>query len=86
YSAEKNMGKTFGGFGKARNSDITEQIKDYIKAVGTTTRKLILQRFYRDIEPQALVVIEQTLQQMKCITVKIVPESNDKVYTWIGDK
>lgn len=86
YSAEKNMGKTFGGFGKARNSDITEQIKDYIKAVGTTTRKLILQRFYRDIEPQALVVIEQTLQQMKCITVKIVPESNDKVYTWIDAK
>ncbi|MFI5423118.1 MAG: hypothetical protein ACHQWH_04180, partial [Nitrososphaerales archaeon] len=78
--------KTFGGFGKARNSDITEQIKDYIKAVGTTTRKLILQRFYRDIEPQALVIIEQTLQQMKCITVKIVPESNDKVYTWIESK
>lgn len=83
--AEKNMHKTFGGLGKARNSDVAEQIKNYIQKIGTTTRKLLMQRFYRDIEPEGLVRVEETLKQMKLIMVRLVPDANDKIYTWIGE-
>jgi hypothetical protein len=83
-SAEVNMHKTFGGLGRARNSDITEQIKDYIARIGTTTRKLIMQRFYRDVSPDDLSRIEQTLQQMKVISVELNSHTQDKIYKWIG--
>jgi hypothetical protein len=83
-SAEINMHKTFGGLGRARNSDITEQIKDYIARIGTTTRKLIMQRFYRDVSPEDLSRIEQTLQQMKVISVELNSHTQDKIYKWIG--
>jgi hypothetical protein len=84
-SAEKNMHKTFGGLGRAKNSDVTEQIKDYIQKIGTTTRKLIMQRFYRDLLPEDLTRIEQTLQHMKVISVEISSNTQDKIYRWIGD-
>jgi hypothetical protein len=79
--AELNMGKTFGGFGKSRTSDVTEVIKDYIEKVKITTRQQILQRFYRDVDANTLSTIEDTLRQMGFISVKTV-ESNphDKVY------
>ncbi len=45
--AEIKMGRTFGGLGKARYSDATEQVLEFIKAVGVTTRSSILSHFYR---------------------------------------
>lgn len=84
YSAEVNMHKTFGGFGKARSSDQTEIIKNYIQQVGITTRKLLMQKFYRDVDPQTLSIIEETLQQMKVLSVELMPKEGDKKYMWIG--
>lgn len=81
---ELNMGKTFGGFGKARTSDEVEVVMNFIRDAGTTTRKLLLQRFFRDIEPQALSIAEQTLQQMGVIKIKLLPEQQDKMYQWVG--
>lgn len=83
---EKNMPKTFGGLGKARSSDATDTVMGFIQAVGTTTRKQIMQKFYRDVDPMTLAVIEQTLQQMGKIKVTLVPDSTggpDKLYNWI---
>lgn len=84
-AAEVNMPKTFGGLGKARYSGETNTIQEYIRAVGFTTRKQLLQKFHLDIDPQGLAVVEQTLREMKLITVKLVPEQGDKLYTWIGE-
>jgi hypothetical protein len=79
--AEKKMGKTFGGFGKGKNSDTTEVIKEYIEKVGITTRKQILQRFYRDVDAFTLSNIEDTLRQMGFMSVKLVEGNpHDKVY------
>lgn len=85
-SAEQNMHKTFGGLGKSRTSDVTESIKQYIERVGITTRRTLMMKFYRDVDPQTLGVIEETLRQMGVIKVKLDPENVDKVYQWIGNK
>lgn len=79
--AEEKMGRTFGGFGKSRDSDVTETVKDYIEKVGITTRKQVLQRFYRDVDARTLSNIEDTLRQMGFMSVKLLPnDPNDKVY------
>jgi len=80
------MPKTFGGLGKSRSSDATDTVMGYIQAVKYTTRKQIMQKFYRDVDPMTLAVIEQTLQQMGKIKVTLVPDSTggpDKLYNWI---
>jgi len=82
-SVEANMGRTFGGLGKARASDETETVMQFIQSIGTTTRKAVLQRFYRDIDPMTLVGVETTLQQMGKIKIKLLADQADKMYTWI---
>lgn len=85
-SAEVNMPKTFGGLGKSRVSDESNTIINYIKAVGTTTRKLLLQKFYRDIDAQSLSQVEQLMQQMGVVKIRLDPDNADKVYTWTGER
>ena len=85
-AVEVNMPKTFGGLGKSRSSDATDTVMGYIQAVKYTTRKQIMQKFYRDVDPMTLSVIEQTLQQMGKLKVVLIPDatgSPDKSYTWI---
>jgi hypothetical protein len=83
--AEMNMPKTFGGLGKSRISFESDAIINYIQKMGTTTRKLMLQKFYRDIDPQSLSNIEMLMQQMGVVKITLVPKDGDKVYQWIGD-
>lgn len=82
--AEGNMHKTFGGLGKSRNSDATEIIRDYIQKVRVTTRGLLMQKFFRDVDAFTLGQIEATLTQMKVIRVELLPTTGDKKYEWIG--
>lgn len=84
-AAEVNMGKTFGGLGKARASDETEVVMNFIKDMSMTTRKVIMGRFFRDIDPLTFAQIEQTLLQMGVIKMQIAPGGGDRIYTWIGD-
>lgn len=84
-AVEHNMGKTFGGFGRARNSDIQEDIKNYIKRVGITTHKKLLAMFHRDIDVQSLAIISETLKGMGVIKVVLKPDIGEKTYEWIGD-
>lgn len=84
-TAEVKMGKTFGGLGQAKNSDVTEKILNYIKSVKTTTRKVIIARFYRDVDMFALNNIEAMLDAMKVVKIEVIPKTNEKVYRWIGN-
>lgn len=84
HDAEVNMPKTFGGLGKSRMSDESDVIINYIKQVKITTRKLLLQKFYRDIDPITLANIEALMTQMGVVKIKLQPESGDKQYEWIG--
>lgn len=84
--AEIKMGWTFGGLGKARHSDVTEKVMQYIKMLGTTTRQTILSRFYRDVDTITLRDIESTMEQMHVLEITYLPGNRDKVYKWIGEK
>lgn len=83
--AELNMHKTFGGLGKARGSDVTETVKEYIKRMGITTRRALMMKFYRDVDPQMMATIEESLKMMGVLEVKLDPENADKVYKWKGE-
>ena len=85
HMAELNMPKTFGGLGKSRMSDETDAVMGYIKSVRTTTRKILLQKFYRDLDPNTLAQVESLMTQMGVLKIKLMPEHADKQYTWIGD-
>lgn len=82
---EVNMARTFGGLGKARLSDEMDTVREFIQQMGTTTRKALMQRYFRDIDPNTLSVAEQALQQAGLIRIKLLVEQGDKMYTWIGD-
>lgn len=84
-AVEVNMPRTFGGLGKARLSDEMATVREFIKQMGTTTRKALLQRYFRDIDPMALSTAEQALQQAGLIKVKLIVDQGDKMYSWIGD-
>lgn len=83
--AEALMPKTFGGLGKSRISDETDTVINYIRAVKTTTRKILLSKFYRDIDATTLGTIEATMMQMGVIQIKLMPQEGDKIYKWIGE-
>lgn len=83
--AEALMPKTFGGLGKSRISDETDTVINYIRAVKTTTRKILLSKFYRDIDATTLGTIEATMLQMGVIQIKLMPQEGDKLYKWIGE-
>ena len=84
--AEVNMPKTFGGLGKSRMSDPSDTVMKFIKDMGFTTRKLLLGKFYRDLDPVLLGNIETLMLQMGVVKIKLIPEQADKSYEWIGDK
>jgi uncharacterized protein YerC len=56
----------------------------YVKKVGITTRKLLLNQFYRDIDTNTLNEIEMTMQRMGVVKVKLLMSDGDKQYEWIG--
>ena len=82
--AEINMHKTFGGLGKSRTSEPTDQIASYIKKVGITTKKLLMRQFYRDVDADTLARVEATMQAAGMVKIKLLPEQQDKQYEWIG--
>lgn len=78
-SVEKNMHKTFGGFGKAPSSDAVEKVMSYLRISNISTRSTILRKFYRDIDSQAIDVVEDTLVKMHFISVSMGADG-DKTY------
>lgn len=84
--AEENMPKTFGGLGRARYSDSTELVINYIKTMGTTTRSVLMSKFYRDVDSFTLKSIEESMEQMKVVKIRLLADRGEKLYEWIGPK
>ena len=83
--AEIKMAWTFGGLGKARNSDVTDKVMQFIKTMNNTTRSVVMSKFYRDVDTITLRSIEDTMEQMHLVEIKYMPGNNDKLYKWVGD-
>lgn len=84
-SAERKMHRAFGGLGNSKYSDATEKVKDYLQVMGITTRSALLGKFYRDLDAPTLKVIEETLTQMGCVSIELIPGKNEKLYKWKGE-
>ena len=80
---EVKMHKTFGGLGTAPHADISEKVIAYIQTLGITTRSQLLTKFYHDLDAQTLISVEQLLEQMKVVEIRLLPDKREKVYTWI---
>jgi len=81
--AEEKMPEAFTGLGKSPYSELTDKIMKYIKNSGETRRTTTMFAFYRDVDPQVMKIVEDTLEQMG--VVKIILDGGDKIYKWIGD-
>lgn len=84
-SAEVKMHWTFGGLGRAKHSNVTDQVMRYIQQVHVTTRSALLSKFYRDLDSSTLKEVEEVMDQMKVIKVKYLTEQGEKSYEWIGE-
>ena len=82
---ERKMHRTFGGLGRAKDSDVTDKVIEYIRTMGTTTRTTLLGRFYRDLDAQGLKSVEEMLEQMKLVKIKLLPDQREKIYVWVGE-
>lgn len=85
-AAEKKMPRAFRGLGRARFSDLTDGVLNYIMRRGQCNRSEILQKFYRDVDAWTLEQIERVLERMKVIRVTLLTETNDAQYTFVGAK
>lgn len=85
-AAEGKMHKAFGGLGKGRNADATEQVREFIRVQGVATRSSLMAKFYRDLDAPTLKVVEESLVQAGMLQVELLVGKNDKLYRWIGDK
>lgn len=85
-STELKMSRTFGGLGRAKYSDSTEKIMDYIRNVGIASRKDVMRKFYRDVDGATMKIIEEVMDNMKVVQISVTLASGDKMYKWIGDK
>lgn len=83
-AAELKMYKTFGGLGRAKNSDVTERVISYIQSLNVVTRSTLLQQFYRDVDSGTLKMIEELMTQMKVVKVLHNFDTGDVAYQWIG--
>lgn len=80
-TAEKQMHKTFGGFGENKYGHQTESVIRYLSNIkGKISRREIMQKFYRDVDPDTMNIIEQTLEEMGFIKVTLNPELGQKYY------
>ena len=81
---ESKMHLTFGGLGKAPHSDVSAQIMAYIKTMRITTRSNLLVKFHRDLDSNGLRQVEELMDQMKVVKIKLLPDGREKVYEWVG--
>lgn len=85
-STELKMHRTFGGLGQAKYSDATEKVINYIRALGFTTRSVLMSKFYRDVDASTLKIIEEVMMNMRVIKIEAIDDMKDRKYTWIGKR
>lgn len=81
-SAEKKMSRTFGGLGKAQYADVTEKVIDYIRQIKVVSRKDLMRKFYRDVDPATMKIIEEVMEHMQIVKIEQL-QGGDRIYKWI---
>lgn len=78
-ASEKGMPKVFRGLGKARYSEITMYVFDFIVQRGTVGKGEIMRKFHMDLDDYTMDIVSKTLQSMGVIKVEY-PQGKEAVY------
>jgi len=85
-SAELKMSRTFGGLGGAKYAAATEKVMDYIRGMAApVSRRDVMSKFYRDVDGATMRIIEEVMEQTGFVEIKVLLQSNDKIYIWRKD-
>lgn len=79
-SVEPKMPRAFLGLGKARYSELTAQLFDYLMRVRKTTRSDILDKFHYDLDEYTLQIIMKTLSARKVISITYDGDKGEYMY------
>ena len=80
-SVEPKMPRAFMGLGKARYSELTAQLFDYLLRVKKTTRSDILDKFHNDLDEYTLQLIMKTLGARKVVEMQYDTDKQDYTYS-----
>lgn len=80
-SAEQKMPRAFLGIGKARYSEMTSLIYDYLSRVKQATKAEILDHFHTDLDEYTLEIIGKTLAARKAISIHYDSTKVEYTYT-----
>ncbi len=81
-ATELKMARAFGGLGKAKYAESAEKVMDYIKRMKVASKKDIMRKFHRDVDPAGMLIIEETMRLMQVVDFKVSPQTGDTFYTW----
>ena len=80
-AAEKNMPRVFRGLGKAKYSELTMYVFDFIMQRKKVTKGEIMRKFHMDLDDYTMDIVTKTLCSMKVIKVSYGTGGADAVYS-----
>lgn len=83
HSIEIKMPKAFGGLGRATYSEMADKVITYIKEHGEVKRSDLLRKFYRDIDPDTMMMIQSVMEQMKIVRIAQDPARGEVTYKYL---
>ena len=69
-AVEANMPRVFRGLGKAKYSELTMYVFDYVMQRGEVSKGEIMRKFHMDLDDYTMDIVTKTLMSMKVLTVK----------------
>lgn len=84
-SVEPKMPRAFLGLGRAKYSEMTAQIFEYMKRSKRATQADILNKFDLDLDEYTLQLIMKTLSARKVIEMTYLSDKGEWLYTFKGD-
>jgi hypothetical protein len=83
-SVEPKMPRAFLGLGRARYSEMTAQIYEFLKKVKQASQSDILNKFDLDLDQYTLELVAKTLSARRVITMTYIAERGEWIYKFIG--
>lgn len=84
-SIEGTMTQAFGGIGKSDYVEAAESILGIVQARKQISKSVLMRMVWRDVDSQAMKVVEDMMAQMKIVRIIRRPADGDTIYEWIGD-
>ncbi|PCJ26723.1 MAG: hypothetical protein COA94_04820 [Rickettsiales bacterium] len=84
HTVEAKMPKAFGGLGRASYSEMADKVITYIRDNKVVKRSDLLRKFYRDVDPATMEMIEMVMNQMQLVSMSQDPLKGEVTYKYLG--